>query len=129
MKNQPTFRRDISPPSSKPKNKQRKEPCVTADGKKRYVPPKRRVIFYGTHGVVSQKIELFIMTAVRTLNPTNQYMFFMKVTLSSIPRQKPKIQIICFMHQVSLKTKKCFLKRFLMQCVILELLEMKILSG
>jgi hypothetical protein len=37
---------------------------------RRFVPPKRRVIFNGLHGVISQKIELFIATAVRTSNPT-----------------------------------------------------------
>jgi hypothetical protein len=35
------------------------------------VPPKRRLTFNGLHGVISQKIELFITTAVRTSNPTN----------------------------------------------------------
>jgi hypothetical protein len=31
---------------------------------KRYVPPKRRLAFSGVHGVISQKIVLFITTAV-----------------------------------------------------------------
>jgi hypothetical protein len=37
------------------------------------VPPKRRLICNGLHGVVSQKIELFITIAVRTSNPTCYY--------------------------------------------------------
>jgi hypothetical protein len=36
----------------------------------RYVPPKRLLTFNGLHGVISQKIVLFITTAVRTSNPT-----------------------------------------------------------
>jgi hypothetical protein len=34
------------------------------------VPPKRRLNSHGLHGVISQKIELFITTAARTSNPT-----------------------------------------------------------
>jgi hypothetical protein len=37
---------------------------------RRYVPPKRRLTFNGLHGIISQKIVLFITTAVRTSNPT-----------------------------------------------------------
>jgi hypothetical protein len=37
---------------------------------RRHVPLKRRLTFNGTHGVISQKIEIFLTTAVRTLNPT-----------------------------------------------------------
>jgi hypothetical protein len=41
-----------------------------------YVPPKRRLTSNGLHGVISQKIELFITTAVRTSNPTEyEYIF------------------------------------------------------
>jgi hypothetical protein len=36
----------------------------------RYVPQKRRLTFNRLHGVISQKIELFITTAVRTSGPT-----------------------------------------------------------
>jgi hypothetical protein len=35
-----------------------------------HVPPKRRLTFNGLHGVISQKIELFITTAVRISKPT-----------------------------------------------------------
>jgi hypothetical protein len=35
-----------------------------------HVPPKRPLTFNGLHGVISQKMELFITTAVRTSNPT-----------------------------------------------------------
>jgi hypothetical protein len=36
---------------------------------RRYVPLKRQLTFNGLHGVISQKIVLFITTAVRTLHP------------------------------------------------------------
>jgi hypothetical protein len=36
---------------------------------RRYVPPKRRLALTGLHCVMSQKIVLFITTAVRTSNP------------------------------------------------------------
>jgi hypothetical protein len=35
-----------------------------------YVPPKRRLTFNVLHRVISQEIEIFIATAVRTSNPT-----------------------------------------------------------
>jgi hypothetical protein len=35
-----------------------------------YVPPKRRLTLNGLHGVISQKMVLFITTAVRTSNHT-----------------------------------------------------------
>jgi hypothetical protein len=38
---------------------------------RRYVPPKRRVHLNGLHCVISQKMILFITTAVKTSNPTN----------------------------------------------------------
>jgi hypothetical protein len=37
---------------------------------RRYVPLKRQFTFSGLQGSISQKIEIFITTAVRTLNPT-----------------------------------------------------------
>jgi hypothetical protein len=37
---------------------------------RRYFPPKPRLTFNGPHGVISQKIALFITTAVRTSNLT-----------------------------------------------------------
>jgi hypothetical protein len=37
---------------------------------RRYVPPKRLLTFNGLHGVISQKMILFITTAVRNSNPT-----------------------------------------------------------
>jgi hypothetical protein len=36
----------------------------------RHVSPKRRSTLNGVHGVISQKMELFITTAVRTSIPT-----------------------------------------------------------
>jgi hypothetical protein len=41
----------------------------------RHVPPKRLSTFNGLHGVISQKTELFITTAVRTSNPTTKVKF------------------------------------------------------
>jgi hypothetical protein len=38
---------------------------------RRYVPPKRRLTLNGLHGVISQKMALFITTAVITSNPTD----------------------------------------------------------
>jgi hypothetical protein len=35
-----------------------------------YLPPKRRFIFNGLHGVISHKIELFITSAEIISNPT-----------------------------------------------------------
>jgi hypothetical protein len=43
---------------------------------RRYVPPKRRLQLNRLHGVISQKMILFITTAVKTSNPT----FHMKVS-------------------------------------------------
>jgi hypothetical protein len=37
---------------------------------RRYVPPKRRLQLNRLHGVISQKMILFITTAVKTPNPT-----------------------------------------------------------
>jgi hypothetical protein len=42
---------------------------MKAGGKQSDNPPKRRLAFNGLHGVISQKIELVMTTAVRTLNP------------------------------------------------------------
>jgi hypothetical protein len=39
------------------------------------VPPKRRLIFNGLHGIISQKTVLFITTDVRTSNPTDICVF------------------------------------------------------
>jgi hypothetical protein len=41
-------------------------------GDKRYVPPKRRLTLNRLHGVTSQKMILFITTAVKTSNPTGR---------------------------------------------------------
>jgi hypothetical protein len=42
---------------------------------RRHVPPKRGLIFKGLHGDISQKIELFVTTAVRTSNHTFNNIF------------------------------------------------------
>jgi hypothetical protein len=41
---------------------------------RRYVPPKRRLQLNRLHGVISQKMILFITTAVRTSSPTKTYL-------------------------------------------------------
>jgi hypothetical protein len=43
--------------------------------RERHVDPKRRLVFNGVHGIIFQKIELFITTAVRTSNPTRRINF------------------------------------------------------
>jgi hypothetical protein len=42
---------------------------------RRFVIPIHRLAFNGLHGVISQKTELFITTAVRTSNPARKNMF------------------------------------------------------
>jgi hypothetical protein len=43
---------------------------------RRYVPPKLRLTLNGLHRGISQKMVLFITTAVRTSNPTQIFMKF-----------------------------------------------------
>jgi hypothetical protein len=56
---------------------------------RRYVPPKRRFAFNGLRGVISQWIELFITTAVRTSNPTFSrplpHFFFFSISFFLLP--------------------------------------------
>jgi hypothetical protein len=40
---------------------------------KRYISPKSELTFNGAHGVISQKTELLITTAVRTSNPATTF--------------------------------------------------------
>jgi hypothetical protein len=56
----------MSPPSSGQKNK----PSKKLRRWSLYVPPKSRLTFNRLHGVISQKIELCLSTAVRISNPT-----------------------------------------------------------
>jgi hypothetical protein len=58
---------------------------------KRYVPPKRPLIFNGLHGVISQKTILFTTTAVRT---SNALLDFSDVLLNVI--NVHTIETICF---------------------------------
>jgi hypothetical protein len=48
---------------------------------RRYVPPKRRLKLNGLHGAISQKMILFITTAVKTSNPTKSDIVDMPVLL------------------------------------------------
>jgi hypothetical protein len=43
---------------------------------KRHVPPKRQLTFMGLHGVISQKIKLFINTVLRSSIPTSKFIYF-----------------------------------------------------
>jgi hypothetical protein len=66
-------------------------PCSPLNGQlifrpwrwRRYVPPKRRLTLNGLHGVISEKIVLFITTAVRTSNPT-KILCFINVSVYTI---------------------------------------------
>jgi hypothetical protein len=46
---------------------------------KQYIPLKCQMTFNGLHSITSQKIELIITTTVRTANPTNLLMKFIKM--------------------------------------------------
>jgi hypothetical protein len=46
---------------------------------RRYVSPKRRLTLNGLHDVISQKIALFITTAVRIPNPTSNSFYYVMV--------------------------------------------------
>jgi hypothetical protein len=62
---QPTFRRNISPPSSESKNMPSKKSEFIVSWRL-HVAPKRRMTYNRLHGVISQKVGLFITTDVRT---------------------------------------------------------------
>jgi hypothetical protein len=60
---------------------------------RQYVTPKRRLTFTGLHGVISQKIVLFITTALRTSNPSSTYLIIrvvpssiLTLTVRAVPR-------------------------------------------
>jgi hypothetical protein len=79
VESQPTFRRNISPPSSGSKKLQ--AACHLRSRWflawlilrpwrwRRYVPPKRRLAFNWVHCIISQNIVLFMTTGVKTSNP------------------------------------------------------------
>jgi hypothetical protein len=58
----------------------------------RYVPPKRRLAFNGLHCGMSQKIVLFITTAVITSNPTYSSTFFLSFNCFYIIRPQESDQ-------------------------------------
>jgi hypothetical protein len=80
VESHPTFRRAMLLPSSGSEYKTR-----------RHVPPKRRLTFNGLHGVISQKTELFITTAVRTSNPT-QSLFILRIIGNALTPGRFKIK-------------------------------------
>jgi hypothetical protein len=49
--------------------------------------PKRRLIFDGLHGVIFQKIELFLTAAVRTSNPTGSFIIAAQFTCNFLTMQ------------------------------------------
>jgi hypothetical protein len=49
--------------------------------------PKRRLTFTGLHGAISQKIELFITTAVRTTDPTQLFVCYINNIQQNIREQ------------------------------------------
>jgi hypothetical protein len=63
VEGQPKFQRNMSPPSSRSKNTVRNQ-CEA--GSACY----EKMTFNRLHGVISQKMELFITTVVRTSDPT-----------------------------------------------------------
>jgi hypothetical protein len=70
----------------------------------RYVPTKRRLNFNGLHGVISQKIELFITSAVRTSIPRNPRMYLLQPSTTHLHRSHIYRRIII---TVTLKTHGC----------------------
>jgi hypothetical protein len=79
---QPARRRNMSPPRSSTNSANASEEHVTSTLFRKFSQrvggtchlhalPKRWLTSSGLHGVISQKIELFITTAVRTSNPTH----------------------------------------------------------
>jgi hypothetical protein len=51
---------------------------------RRYVPLKYRLTFNGLHGVITQKVELIITTAVTTSDPTDFSLLFGVVSISNL---------------------------------------------
>jgi hypothetical protein len=59
--------------------------------------------FNGLHGVISQKTELFITTAVRTSNPTNRMKFKIKIIFTLLERfanVHNHVPILTFMEKI-----------------------------
>jgi hypothetical protein len=63
---------------------------------RRYVPPKCWLTFSGLHGIISQKIVLFIITAVRTSNPIYNVMVQCLGTVISDNHMAYPSTIICW---------------------------------
>jgi hypothetical protein len=74
FQSQPTSRRNMPPPSSGSKkiSRARNQRIFRPWRWRRYVPQKRRLTLNGLHGVISQKMARFIITAVRTSNPAKK---------------------------------------------------------
>jgi hypothetical protein len=65
----------------------------------RYVPPKRRLTCNGLHGVISQKIVLFITTAVSTSNPTGFPRFAVAMHINRIYYRSQNMPIFCLFKE------------------------------
>jgi hypothetical protein len=107
VKNLPTFRRNISPPSLESKNKP-SSAChmfsrlflarliLLSWRWRRHVPPKRWLTFNGLHGVISQKIELLILHVLTKYEneyfPRNKMIFVTLSEVTGMETYKPGIR-------------------------------------
>jgi hypothetical protein len=53
---------------------------------RRHIPPKCRLTFNGLYGIISQKLELFITTAVRTSNPRQIHYLWLECSFSTLKK-------------------------------------------
>jgi hypothetical protein len=61
--------------------------------RRRQVPPRSRLIFNGLHGVISQKTEFFITTAVRTSNTTTNSMLLWNRAVNYSVEKNPQLDL------------------------------------
>jgi hypothetical protein len=69
---------------------------ISSTLKRRYVSPKRRLTLNGLHGVISQKMILFITTAVKTSNPTLWTYFVFEISERNMTRRILTVKNIAF---------------------------------
>jgi hypothetical protein len=80
---------------------------------RRYVPPKRRFTLNRLHGVTSQKMMLFITTAVRTSNLTT-FIYFHQTTRWYIPED---ITLHCYIFCMRLELRLLTIRQGDILCV------------